>query len=79
MLLIPLAATSNDRAVRWLQHRWNALHRLVYLIVVVGLLHYWWLVRADFLKAWVYLVIVAALLGWRLARFVGTRYSVIAK
>ena len=73
VLLIPLAVTSNDRAVRWLQHRWNRLHRLVYVIAVVGLLHYWWLVRADFLKAWVYLVILAALLGWRLVRFVGAR------
>ena len=73
VLLIPLAATSNDRAVRWLQHRWNKLHRLVYVIAIVGLLHYWWLVRADFLKAWVYLVILAALLGWRLARFAGAR------
>lgn len=79
VLLIPLAATSNDRAVRWLQHRWNVLHRLVYVIAIVGLVHYWWLVRADFLKAWVYLVILATLLGWRLARFVGARYSTITK
>ena len=65
VLLVPLAATSNDRAVRFLQHRWRSLHRLVYLVAIVGLLHYWWLVRADFLKAWIYLLILAVLLGYR--------------
>ena len=76
VLLIPLAATSNGAAVRWLQHRWNKLHRLVYVIAIVGLLHYWWLVRADFLKAWIYLVILAILLGYRLVRFAVARGGV---
>lgn len=73
VLLIPLAATSNAAAVRWLQHRWNQLHRLVYVIAITGLLHYWWLVRADFLKAWIYLAILAALLGYRLWRYAASR------
>ncbi len=65
VLMIPLALTSNDWSVRLLQNRWKTLHRLVYLIAIVGLVHYWWLVRADFLKASVYLVMLTILLGYR--------------
>lgn len=66
VLLWPLMATSNRRAVAWLQHRWKSLHRLVYFIAVAGLVHYWWLVRADFAKAWVYLTILALLFSYRI-------------
>ena len=65
VLLWPLMATSNQRAVAWLQHRWKSLHRLVYLVAVAGLLHYWWLVRADFAKAWLYLILLALLFSYR--------------
>ena len=70
LLLVPLAATSNDWAVRKLQNRWHTLHRLVYLIPILGLIHYWWLIRADYLQAWIYLIILATLLGYRLVRFI---------
>ena len=73
VLLWPLAATSNRRAVLWLQHRWKTLHRLVYVIAVAGLIHYWWLVRADFAKAWIYLIILAALFAWRIGIAVSRR------
>lgn len=69
VLLIPLAATSNNWAVRRLQHRWTILHRSVYVIAIAGLVHYWWLIRADYLKAWVYLSILSLLLGYRLIRY----------
>ena len=69
VLLIPLAATSNNRAVRYLQHRWTLLHRLVYVIAIAGLIHYWWLIRADYLKAWIYLSLLVLLLGYRLTRY----------
>ena len=69
VLLIPLAATSNALAVRYLQHHWITLHKLVYVIAITGLLHYWWLVRADFLKAWVYLTILLILFAYRLVNY----------
>jgi len=75
VLLIPLAVTSNDKAVRYLQHRWTLLHRLVYIIAIAGLVHYWWLIRADYLKAWIYLSLLTLLLGYRLARYLRQSYS----
>ncbi len=69
MLLTPLAATSFNRAIKALgAARWQALHRLVYVIVVLGLLHFFWM-RAgknDFAEVAVYAAIVAVLLGARL-------------
>ena len=73
VLLIPLAVTSNDRAVRYLQNSWRTLHKLVYVIAIAGLLHYWWLVRADFLKATVYLIILSILFGYRIIAYVNAR------
>jgi sulfoxide reductase heme-binding subunit YedZ len=70
LLLTPLAATSFNRAIKVLgAARWQALHRLVYVIVLLGLLHFFWM-RAgknDFAEVFVYAVIAAALLGWRVA------------
>ena len=70
LLLWPLAVTSNRRAVAWLQHRWKTLHRLIYLIAVAGLIHYWWLVRADFAKAWIYLLILSLLFAYRIGVYI---------
>ncbi len=71
LLLTPLAATSFNRAVRALgARRWQALHRLVYVIAGLALLHFYWM-RAgkhNFAEVAVYAVIVAALLGWRAAQ-----------
>jgi sulfoxide reductase heme-binding subunit YedZ len=68
LLMLPLAATSFDRAIRALgARRWQALHRLVYVIAALALLHFFWM-RAgknDFAEVAVYAAIVAALLGWR--------------
>jgi sulfoxide reductase heme-binding subunit YedZ len=69
VLLAPLAATSFGRAIRALGvKRWRALHRLVYLIAGLGLLHFFWMRsgKNDFSEVFVYAAIVAALLGWRL-------------
>lgn len=72
VLLTPLAATSFNRAVRALgARRWQLLHKAVYAVAGLGLLHFFWM-RAgknDFGEVLVYAAIVAALLGWRLARF----------
>jgi sulfoxide reductase heme-binding subunit YedZ len=72
LLLVPLAATSFNRAIKALgAARWQALHRLVYAVALLAILHFFWM-RAgknDFAEVAVYAVVIAALLGWRLARF----------
>jgi methionine sulfoxide reductase heme-binding subunit len=65
LLLIPLAVTSTDAMMRRLGRRWAQLHRLVYLAATLGVLHFWWLTRADYREPMFYAVILAALLGWR--------------
>jgi len=76
LLLLPLAATSFDRAIKALgAARWRALHRVVYAIALLALLHFYWM-RAgkhDFAEVTVYAVIVALLLGWRAWRALRTR------
>ena len=69
VLLLPLAGTSFDRAVRALGgKRWRALHRSVYAIALLALLHFLWARSAknDLAEVAVYAAIVALLLGWRL-------------
>ncbi len=62
VLLIPLAATSNQAMVRRLGKGWKKLHRLTYLIVLLGVLHFLWLVKADYLEPGIYAVIAGILL-----------------
>jgi sulfoxide reductase heme-binding subunit YedZ len=72
VLMSALAATSFDRAVRALgPRRWQALHRLIYAIAVLALLHFYWMraTKHDFADVAVYAALVAALLGWRLWRW----------
>jgi sulfoxide reductase heme-binding subunit YedZ len=45
--------------------RWRALHRLVYVSATLGVVHYWWLVKADIRRPQTYAAIVAVLLGFR--------------
>ncbi|MGD8346638.1 MAG: protein-methionine-sulfoxide reductase heme-binding subunit MsrQ, partial [Lysobacterales bacterium] len=67
VLLVPLAATSTRRMVRRLGPRWKKLHRLVYGIAVLGVWHFYWLVKADLFEPLVFGLILALLLGYRLA------------
>ena len=71
VLLTLMAATSWHAAIRRRgAHRWQALHRSVYAVAVLAVLHFWWM-RAgknNFGEVWVYGLILAALLGWRLIR-----------
>lgn len=62
LLLTPLAMTSNHRSMRKLGRRWKQLHRLSYLIVILGVMHFLWLVKADYLEPMIYAVISAVLL-----------------
>jgi methionine sulfoxide reductase heme-binding subunit len=68
VLLTPLALTSFNRAVKALgAKRWQALHKLVYVVAGLGILHFFWM-RAgknNFGEVFVYAAILAVLLGWR--------------
>jgi sulfoxide reductase heme-binding subunit YedZ len=78
LLLVPLAATSFNRAVKAMgARRWQALHKAVYAIAPLAILHFFWM-RAgknDFAEVAVYAMILGVLLGWRAwnkRRMVGT-------
>jgi methionine sulfoxide reductase heme-binding subunit len=71
LLLTPLAATSFNRAVKALgAKRWQALHRLVYAIAGLGILHFFWMRagKRNFAEVAVYAAILAVLLGWRVSQ-----------
>ncbi len=66
ILLIPLALTSTHAMLKKLGgKRWQSLHRLIYLIAILGVLHFWWLVKKDITEPLIYAVILASLLGYR--------------
>lgn len=65
LLLIPLAATSTNGMIKRLGRNWQRLHRLVYLIAVLGVVHYWWLVKADISEPLLYAGLLTMLLGYR--------------
>lgn len=68
VLFIPLAATSFNAAIRWLGgRRWQTLHRSVYAIGILSVLHYWWLVKRDITEPLLYGLALALLLGFRAA------------
>jgi len=67
-LMIPLAVTSTNAMVRRLgARRWQLLHRLVYVIAPLGVLHYWFMVKRDITQPAIYAALLAVLLGWRIA------------
>ena len=66
LLLIPLALTSTQKMMRRLGRRWQKLHRLVYPIALLGVLHFLWLVKKDHREPLMYLGIFALLMLWRL-------------
>lgn len=75
VVLIPLAISSNDAILRRLGgKRWLALHRLVYPCAVAGVVHFWWLVKKDITNPFIFAILLALLLGIRLAyRFLNRR------
>lgn len=66
LLLVPLAVTSSDRMMRRLGRRWQRLHRLIYAIAPLAVLHYWKMLKHEYRQPLVYGLILALLLGWRL-------------
>jgi sulfoxide reductase heme-binding subunit YedZ len=71
LLLTPLAATSFNRAVKWLgAARWQALHKAVYAIAGLAILHFFWMRsgKNDYAEVAVYAAVLGVLLGWRALR-----------
>ena len=71
VLLTPLALTSFNRAIRWLgAKRWQWLHRLVYGVAVLAVLHFFWMRagKSNFAEVFVYASVLFVLLAWRIVR-----------
>lgn len=73
VLMVPLAITSTNAMQRRLGRRWVGLHRSVYLVAALGVLHYFWQVKLDTSGPSVYALILAVLLGYRLVAWAGRR------
>lgn len=79
LLLIPLAITSTKGWVRRLGgKRWQALHRLIYFSAVLGVIHYYWLVKSAVIKPLLYGAIVGLLLLWRLLNSISKKNQAAA-
>ena len=66
LLLVPLALTSTNRMMKRLKKNWGRLHKIVYPVSMLALLHYFMMVKADYLVPGVLLVVLSLLLGYRL-------------
>jgi len=66
-LMIPLAVTSTAGWIRRMGgKRWNRLHQAIYVTAVLGVVHYYWLVKSDIRQPLLYAALVTLLLGWRI-------------
>ena len=82
VVLTTLAATSFNRAVKFLGgKRWQLLHRTVYAVALLALLHFFWMRsgKNDFEEVFVYALILGGLLGWRLFRFISSKKASSAR
>ena len=73
--LVPLAVTSTNAMIRRLGRRWQQLHRLIYLAVLTGIVHFWWVVKADFREPRWLATAVCVLFGFRVWWAVRSRWS----
>jgi len=74
VLLIPLALTSTAGWIRRLGGKnWQRLHRLIYLTAILGVTHYWWLVKADIRRPEQYAVLLGILLLYRIVSWAWTK------
>ncbi|WP_298575602.1 protein-methionine-sulfoxide reductase heme-binding subunit MsrQ [uncultured Luteimonas sp.] len=78
LLLVPLAITSTRGWMRRLGRRWGQLHRLVYAIAALAVLHFWWIVKSDYREPLLYAAILALLLGWRIWKRMTRRIAPLA-
>ena len=65
-LMIPLALTSSKKMMSILRKNWKKLHRLIYLISILGVIHFLWLVKKDLTEPLIYLLIIIILLILRI-------------
>ncbi|CTP85423.1 protein-methionine-sulfoxide reductase heme-binding subunit MsrQ [Xanthomonas graminis] len=79
LLLIPLAITSTQGWMRRLKRNWGKLHKAIYAIGVLAVLHFWWLVKSDIREPLLYAAILALLLGWRGWRALSARRTTAAR
>jgi len=71
VLLLPVAFTSTNYMMKLLGKNWRRLHRLVYLITILVLLHFWWQMRLGVYSPWPYTAFAVYLLGYRLIVYLG--------
>lgn len=69
LLLLPLAITSSDKMIRRLKTNWKRLHRVIYVIALLGVLHFIWLVKKDITEPMIYMAIIFVLFILRLNIF----------
>jgi sulfoxide reductase heme-binding subunit YedZ len=79
LLLVPLAITSTQGWMRRLKRNWGRLHKLIYAIGVLAVLHFWWLVKSDIREPAIYAAILAVLLGWRGWKAISARRTTAAR
>ncbi|MCW0454098.1 protein-methionine-sulfoxide reductase heme-binding subunit MsrQ [Xanthomonas sacchari] len=79
LLLVPLAITSTQGWMRRLKRNWGKLHKAIYAIGVLAVLHFWWLVKSDIREPLLYAAILAMLLGWRGWRALSARRTTAAR
>ena len=65
LLLLPLTLTSSRKAVMLLKDKWKKLHRLIYIIAILGVVHFLWLVKFDITEPLIYAAIILVLLLFR--------------
>src|SRR5262249_11677839 len=81
IIMVPLAITSTSGWVRRMGYaRWQKLHKIVYIAPLAGVVHYWWLVKADITEPEIYAGILAALMAFRVYQWTrGTKRPVPAR
>ena len=82
VLLTPLALTSFNRAIKTLGAKcWQLLHKLVYVIAGLGIMHFFWMRsgKNDFNEVFVYAAILGVLLGWRVVQWIKKKRKISAK
>jgi sulfoxide reductase heme-binding subunit YedZ len=79
VLMIPLALTSTQRSIRWLGKKWQALHRVIYVIAALGVIHYIWLVKKDLRKPLIYAAVLGTLLLYRIVTWAIGRFFSAAR
>jgi len=75
VLLFPLAVTSTKGMIRRLGKKWQQLHRLVYVAGLTAIIHFWWVVKADFREPRLFALALTVLLGFRAWWTLRTRLS----